>query len=387
MFRYRSKPLFSRLMKEVKEILERVSMFGTDEQAVLATVVDLQGSGYRRPGARMLIMPDAETVGMVSGGCLESDVMERAKKVLASGRSEVFTYDTTRDENSVFSLNMGCRGVIRILLESIGRDNVLLRHLQEVRTQRQHRSTATLIYHDSGDEHQIGGRLFLTEDFIAYDRLPDFLGSAPELRNELTRFHQTSGSYGIKELKTDVGAFEFAFESLKPPVQVLLFGGGADAVPFAKIASQLGWTTKVLDHRPAFLTKERFVEADQLVLLNREEPIEPLAADAATVAVIMTHNYDQDVRILDSLMRSNIACIAALGPKRRTEQILDELQSTGRSFTAEQMSKVYAPAGLDIGADTPEAIALSIAAEIQSVLRQRDGGHLRDRNGPIYDRK
>jgi xanthine/CO dehydrogenase XdhC/CoxF family maturation factor len=121
-------------------------------------------------------------------------------------------------------------------------------------------------------------------------------------------------------------------------------------------------------------------------LLDRDEPVEPPAADAATVAVIMTHNYEQDVRILASLMDSDVACIAALGPKRRTEQILDELRANGNNFTAEQMAKVYAPAGLDIGADTPEAIALSIAAEIQSVLRKRGGGHLRDRRGPIYDR-
>ena len=375
-------------MKEVKEILDRVSMFGIDERGVLATVVDLRGSGYRRPGARMLIMPDGETVGMVSGGCLESDVMERAKKVLLSGRAEVFTYDTTRDENSVFSLNMGCRGVIRILLEAIGRDSSLLQHLQAVREQRQHRSMATLISHDAGNDTELGGRLFLTADLaVTNDRLPRFLQDAPELRNELSRFHQTGSLYAIQEIRTDERSFEFAFESPKPPVQVLLFGAGADAVPFAKIASQLGWTTKVFDHRPAFLTKERFVDADQLVLLNREEPIEPPAADAATAAVIMTHNYEQDVRIFAGLLNSDVACIAALGPKRRTEQILDELRANGNNFTEEQMAKVYAPAGLDIGAETPEAIALSIAAEIQSVLRERGGGHLRDRNGPIYDRK
>src|SRR6476469_5126403 len=106
-------------MKEIKEILDRVSGFGPDEKAILATVVDVQGSGYRLPGARMLILENGETSGMISGGCLESDVLERAKKVLQSGRSEVFVYDTTQEENSVFSLNMGCRGVVRILLEQV----------------------------------------------------------------------------------------------------------------------------------------------------------------------------------------------------------------------------------------------------------------------------
>ena len=267
-------------MKEVKEILQRVSTFAPDERAVLATVIDLQGSGYRRPGARMLILPNGETFGMVSGGCLESDVMARAKKVLQTGRAEVFTYDTTRDENSVFSLNMGCRGVIRILLESIGRDSPLLHNLHAVRTDRQHRTMATFISHDTSSDTEFGGRLFRTEDGVLnHDRLPGFLQNASELKAQLDRFHQSGSPYAMQAIKLDEGTFEFAFESLKPPVLVLLFGAGADAVPFAKIASQLGWGTRVFDHRPAFLTKERFADADQLVLLSREQPIEHLVAD------------------------------------------------------------------------------------------------------------
>jgi xanthine/CO dehydrogenase XdhC/CoxF family maturation factor len=101
----------------------------------------------------------------------------------------------------------------------------------------------------------------------------------------------------------------------------------------------------------------------------------------------MTHNYDRDMHILPALLRSGVPYIAMLGPKRRTEQLLDELSAAGQNFDEEQLSKMYAPAGLDIGADTPEAIALSIAAEIQSVLKARGGGHLRDRKGSIYDRK
>src|SRR5215203_2261418 len=119
-------------MKEIREILERVSVLEPNERAILATVVDVRGSGYRLPGARMLMLENGDTFGMVSGGCLEADVLERARKVLASGWAEVFTYDTTNDENSVFSLNMGCRGVVRILLGSIGREDILLTHLRGV---------------------------------------------------------------------------------------------------------------------------------------------------------------------------------------------------------------------------------------------------------------
>src|SRR5688572_962715 len=149
-------------MKEIKEILDRVSAFGPDEKAILATVVDVQGSGYRLPGARMLMLENGETYGMISGGCLESDVLERARKVLKSGRSEVFTYDTTNEENSVFSLNMGCRGVIRILLESVGRDSSLLSKLQDVRNDRNNLTAATLIGSDAESKAEPGGRMFYT---------------------------------------------------------------------------------------------------------------------------------------------------------------------------------------------------------------------------------
>ena len=302
-------------MKEIKEILERVSAFADGEKAILATVVDVRGSGYRLPGARMLMLADGRTFGTVSGGCLEADVLERAKKVLASGQAEVFTYDTTENEDSVFSLNMGCRGVIQILLEPVSKDSPLISEMR-----------------------------------AAYDNRE-------------------------------------ASENVEPPIAVMLFGAGADAVPLVRIASELGWQVTVYDHRPAILTEERFPSAKKIVLQNVDEPLTEFASDRRTAAVIMTHNYTRDCFVLPALLNSDAFYIGALGPKRRTEQILEELTANGENFTPEQLSRLYAPVGLDIGADTPEGIALSIIGEIQSVLANRDGGHLRNRKGSIYDRK
>ena len=375
-------------MREVKEILEKVAAFAPGERAILATVVDVQGSGYRLPGARMLTLENGDTFGMVSGGCLEADVLERAKKVLTSGRAEVFTYDTTNDESSVFSLNMGCRGVVRILLEPVGGGNFLLTNLRGVHEDRETRTIATLISADGGFEAELGGRLFYEGNgSFAADKLPLSLQNLQTLHDACVSFHESEKDYGFQNFETDEGLFEFAFESMKPPVALLLFGAGADAIPLARIASDLGWHIEVFDHRPAFLTKERFPEADRLIFHNEENPIGPIKNDPLTVAVIMTHNYEHDSRILPQLLRSNVAYIAALGPKRRTEQLLTAAAAGGQSFTQEQRERLYAPAGLDIGADTPEAIALSIAAEIQSILKDREGGHLRDRKGSIYDRK
>ncbi|PYT00141.1 MAG: xanthine dehydrogenase [Acidobacteria bacterium] len=375
-------------MKEITEILARVTAFGPKEQGILATVVDVQGSGYRLPGARMLILENGETHGMVSGGCLESDVLERARKVLKSGQSEVFVYDTTNEENSVFSLNMGCRGVIRILLEPINGESTLLKYFRDVRDDRTDRTMATLISSDESSDAKLGGRAFYkTDGSFEFDRLPVFLQSSEVLRDECARFSDRGTEYTFHEFTIEERRFEFALESIRPPVHVLLFGAGADAIPLARTVSDLGWQLSVFDHRPAFLTKERFADATRLTPTSREEKLDPILGDARTVAVVMTHNYELDRKILPSLLNSDIAYVGMLGPKRRTEQMLGEISSAGQNFSDDQLAKLYAPAGLDIGADTPEAIALSIAAEIQTVLRTRDGGHLRNRKGSIYDRK
>ncbi|MBK6750884.1 MAG: XdhC family protein [Acidobacteria bacterium] len=299
-------------MKEIAEILRVVTRFTDGDKAILATVIDVKGSGYRLPGARMLMLADGQTVGTVSGGCLEADVLERGKKVLASGEAEIFTYDTTGNEDSVFSLNMGCRGVIDIRLEPIGKFSPV-----------------------------IGKMRVAYEDRISNDE------------------------------------FEI-------PLAVKLFGAGADAIPFVRIGTELGWQITVHDHRHAFLTTERFPTAQMLVHQTACDVLSDLETDDRTAIVIMTHNYARDRYILPPALNSDAFYIGALGPKRRTEQLLEEI---GGSFSPEQLARLYAPAGLDIGADTPEGIALSIIGEIQTVLANRNGGHLRNRQGSIYDRK
>ncbi|CAN5481472.1 XdhC/CoxI family protein [soil metagenome] len=303
------------MSKEIQQIIDTLDSVPAGTTAILATVIDVQGSGYRLPGARMLILENGYTHGTVSGGCLEADVLERAKKVLKSGLSEVFTYDTTEDENSVFSLNMGCRGVIQILLEPVGKNSPLISEMR-----------------------------------AAYERRE-------------------------------------ASENVETPIAVMLYGAGADAIPFVRIAWELGWHVTVHDHRPAFLTAERFQKARKLDLQKVDESPGVITADSRTAAVIMTHNYARDKIILPELLRSQAFYIGALGPKRRTEQLLEEIAAEGISFTADQLARLYAPVGLDIGADAPESIALSIIGEIQCVLRSRGGGHLRDRVGSIYDRQ
>jgi len=352
-------------------------------QAVLATVVDAKGSSYRLPGARMLIDESGRSIGTVSGGCLEADVLEHAKKVLQTGRPTVITYDTTQNDDSVFGLGMGCRGVIRVLLEP-AQNNQSLEFLRNCIEQRIIGAMAILIDAPEDFPNAVGTKIFArsngngkptleANNFLADGLLPRV---SVDLRGALTEQSSRARIY-----ETDNGVFEFFLETVAPPVSLLLFGAGYDALPLVGFAGNLGWRVSVVDHRAGWATAERFPEADQVIVSRVGDLPETLFGDKNSVAVLMTHNYEHDREILPRLLNSSVRYIGVLGPKKRTERLLADI---GGNFSESQLAKLYAPVGLDIGAEAPEQIALAITAEIQGVLENRPGGFLRERSGGIH---
>ena len=364
-------------MKELAVILEKYKeLEKTNQSAVLATMVDVVCSGYRRPGARMLIDEKGFGIGTVSGGCLEADVLERAKKVLRTSEPTVITYDTTKDENSLFGLGMGCRGIVRILLESVADKNEFLPFLSNHFDNRKSCTIVSLISTNESNL-KIGSRLLFDETSIVSN----------DFNDEITNKILPSVNIFFTGKTSNLETFDFGdvfIETVKPPLNLLLFGTGYDALPVVKFAKEIGWRVTAIDHRAAFANRERLPETDEIIVSHSEDLRDEIFRDENSVAVIMTHNYDRDREILRRLLNSKCRYIGALGPKKRTEKLLDEI---GESFSDAQLEKLYAPVGLDIGADTPEAIALSIVAEIQSVLSDRDGGFLRLRQASIYNRK
>ncbi len=369
-------------MKELQEILKKPEQFTAGEKAILATVVDVVGSGYRRPGARMLIDENGYSIGTVSGGCLEADVLERAKRVLETGEPTVITYDTTQDENSVFGLSMGCRGIVRILLESFDRKSVLLDVLQIAAANRERQFIGTII--SSSKNCDIGSRIFFDENGILdFVNFPEVLRNNKKLKKYCEEFFQSNKSPELNNYKVGENIFEIFFENVNPPLKLLLFGAGYDALPLINFAKGIGWNVTAIDHRAAFVNAERLTEVDEIIVSSSEDLSDEIFEDENSVAVIMTHNYERDRNILRRLLHSKSLYIGALGPKNRTEKLLEEI---GEDFTPEQLEKLHAPVGLDIGGDTPETIALSIVAEINAVLNKRNSGFLRDRKGSIYER-
>ena len=369
-------------MKELQEIINKTDRFSDGARAILATVIDVVGSGYRRPGARMLIDENGYSVGTVSGGCLEADVLERAKKVLATGKPTVITYDTTKDENSVFGLSMGCRGIVRVLLEMFEKENILQNILQTVFDKRERQFFGTII--SSNVDFVIGGRIFFSEvEQFNFQNLPNFIENFDELKKDIRTFFERDSETEVRKYKIGENTFEIFLENINPPLSLLLFGSGYDALPLMNFAKEIGWRVTAIDHRSAFANSERLPNADEIIVSSSEDISDEVFNDENSVGVIMTHNYERDRNILRRLLHSKCLYVGALGPKKRTEKLLEEI---GENFSPAQIEKLHAPIGLDIGANSPEAIALSIVAEIQSVISDRKGGFLRDRKGSIYAR-
>jgi xanthine dehydrogenase accessory factor len=365
--------------RELRSIVERFdALAGANGRAVIATVIDVRGSSYRSPGARMLVEEDGTTRGTLSGGCLEADLLERAKRVLHTGAPEVFVYDTGSTDDSVFGLNMGCRGVIRILLEPA--ETTVLGFLRR-RLSSSHGAAVATVVGDggSGTFVNVGGRALVDERGASASGVGADVEAAlvaacrAAIRDERSRWH--TAEFG-----------EVFVEYISPPVPLVVCGAGHDAVPLARLANELGWRVTVVDHRPAYATRDRFPAADELFVVRPEAAATRLAIDARTAVVLMTHNYAHDLELLRFLLPSPAPYVGLLGPKARTDRLLADLAASGHAPAPHETERLHAPVGIDIGAEAPEEIALAILAEIRAVLAGRRGGKLRDRAGAIHDR-
>lgn len=181
------------------------------------------------------------------------------------------------------------------------------------------------------------------------------------------------------------GRAEVFIEAILPPVPLVIFGAGQDAIPLVRFAKELGWHVTLVDPRPGYATRTRFSLADILIVCPPEEVLERVKIDERTVAAVMTHNFLHDAELLRTLLPSPVRYIGILGSKQRTRRLLDQVQETVRLHCDHSLSQVYGPIGLDIGAETPEEIALAIVAEIKAVLTGRLGGVLRNRLGPLHE--
>lgn len=372
-------------MKEIRDIIKKYDEAQTQgKQTALATVVHVEGSSYRRPGARMLIEDDGQLTGAISGGCLEGDALRKALLVMTEKKSRLVTYDTMDDDDAKFGVGLGCNGIIQVLIEPIdaANPNNPIQFLKAVNEKRQASVLITLFSLQDKKDPQYGTCLLLKEDKTVVD-------TAPVLKDVLMTDAEDAlinqGS-AFKNYISEDHNFTAFIEVIKPPVSIIVIGAGNDVMPLVDMAEILGWETTVVDGRANYAKKERFVSACQVLVSKPEQVLEQIVIDEHTVFLLMTHNYNYDMAMLRQLLQKNVPYIGMLGPKKKRERMLNELKEEGTSFTDQQLSVLHSPVGLDLGAETSEEIALSILAEIKAMFAGKDVQSLRKINEVIHPR-
>jgi xanthine dehydrogenase accessory factor len=386
---------WSPLLKDLQTIVERARQLDqTHTPYVLATVVQTSGSVYRGPGTRMLVEEDLQSHGSINGGCLEGDVRENAKQVFTDGRPLLLHYDATPEDDILWGTGLGCSGTVDILLERLPQNNDF--HYPNVLHDcafAGQRGILVTVFAVEGETSALPGQhLVLDATGNARDDITDAplrdlaLTAARKALTTLddTRLPVATGLTRHHDLNQ--GKASLLIEPLLPPIALYIFGAGYDAVPLAHFAGELGWRVTVTDHRIPYARDERFPTAREVLLAQPGHLPDGLAFDNRSVAVIMSHNYLQDLASVQGLINTPLAYLGVLGPQARTQRLLNELKKEGVTPNDAQRARLFSPVGLDIGAETAESIALSILAEIQAVLTGRQGGKLREHAGPIHDR-
>jgi xanthine dehydrogenase accessory factor len=358
---------------EVRQLLEAAAAARAEGQRVaLATVVKVQGSAYRREGAKMLISEGGATTCMISGGCLEAEVAEVAKEVLTHNEPRRVAYDL--EEEVVWGLGLGCGGTVEVWLEPLEPESLLEAWL-ELQAQGEGAVLATVL---SGG----AGRLLLRHGEKGELEPPGLRGAVRRKAEALLGAQAPRAT--TRTLTLDSVQAEVFFDVSSPPLELVLFGGGHDARPLAKDALSLGFSVTVVDPRPAFANAEHFPGA-RIMLSHPERFAERVKLTRRSYAIIMNHHLERDRHALLFAALSPAPYVGVLGPRSRYGKLLAALEEEGRGLPAHMLAKVRSPIGLDIGAEGPEEVALSILAEILAVSRGFGGGFLQGVEGRIHD--
>jgi xanthine/CO dehydrogenase XdhC/CoxF family maturation factor len=325
---------------------------------VLATVFETLGSTYSKAGHRILIADNGDYRGLVSGGCLEGDLAERSRAVLESDRPMAVTYDLRDEADELFGLGVGCNGLLRVFLQPLQprRDYEPFAAIAAALLGRERSVAATVI--ESGDASLPAGATVVSRaaSHVAFALDDD---SARVLAAR-ARYFMTSE---LAELVVEGGA-SVLYAPLKPIPKLLVLGAGLDAVPLVALAAEVGWLVTVADHRPAYIERGGFARAERVRLIEPDDLARTIALDEFDAIVVMSHHLATDRKYLAQLAHVETPYLGVLGPRARRDRLLADLADVAPKLRA----RLRGPVGLDIGADSPESIALSIIAELQSTF-------------------
>lgn len=331
------------------------------EPMVLATVYETLGSTYSKAGGQMLIDAAGNFCGMLSGGCLEGDLVERARRVMDSGRAETASYELAADDE-LWGLGVGCDGTMRILLQSLTREQDY-QPLAAIAESIDRGTAADVAIVISAEKPSIGvgASLLLESGGRQRFSMPGDLADAIEERFAATRLA------GSAELQVGGGKCTVLFARIEPAPRLLVLGAGLDSEPLMRMACELGWRCTACDHRPAYIESRQLLSGVSTLCCPVDDLAQQVELDGFDLAIVMSHHLASDRAYLRQLAASGIGYIGLLGPAGRRDRLLTDLGTDGEALRG----RLHGPAGIDLGGRGPAPIALSIIAEMQRYLSQR----------------
>ena len=395
-------------MSGLEELLQAAQRARAEHPHVplaIATLHAVEGSSYRQPGARLLVDAEGRVVaGAVSGGCLEGDIATHAAAVCANGIPKRLTYDLRDDLQTIWGFGAMCDGVAHVLLEPLG-DGGWLEAACAMRADRQGGALVTVLeetpdggtrewQHASASLRAAAAALAHAATHTAHCASGEVVMPAVATRAQATSEVATSAAASSDATSDDTAdnaastdvRWRCLVDPLAPPVSLVLVGAGRGAEAFAQIARTLGWRVTLIDHRPFVLQGLTLPEEVQRIVARADDGVQHMTTDARTAVALLTHQFAMDAEWLARVLPLPIGYVGVLGSRRRAEQLMDSLRSSGLEITPRMQRMLHAPIGLDLGGESPESIALAAIAEIEAIMHGRPGGSLRERQSPIHAR-
>ena len=389
-------------MNQIADILKLAGEAAQQNvDAVLATVVRTEGSAYRRAGAMMLICADGRSVGMISGGCLEPHIIKRAFWLTRNGANvQVYqTGDEQRDDDSdsntadgldiesedELNFGLGCNGKVHVLFERLTSENPLLNLITQVRQNGQPTTIATLIKSEPlglQNIFSVGARISLgtynKTGQVRFIGSEQYISNSPILINtvkELSNYKLTKGNTDYVLVKSDSKSTEWLLQRIEPQKRLLVCGAGNDVMPLVVMAKLQDWQVTVIDSRAQYATSMRFPQADVVQCVSLEDSKTLLELSDNAAVALMSHSLSQDRARLNVLLEhaDHYQYLGQLGPRYRTERLINEVSNSKSNpdcLTA-GIKKLHYPIGLKLGGDGPEALALSIMAQVSAVMNEQ----------------
>lgn len=362
-------------MKEIRQIIKRYEATDFSKESIaLATVVSVEESSYRRIGARMLVSSNGQWIGGISGGCLEGDALRRSQQAIFRKVPSLVVYDTMDDDANEIGVGLGCNGRIEVLLKPIdpADPHNPIEQLKEVVALNQPIVLVSII--DAQQATKLGN------SFIAINAkdTTNFAGIEKKLLQEHIDTAFSKKRSLIYKMQSQEDDLNLLFEFIRPETKLVIVGDNYDVNALVGLVKELGWEIHLVGRKKK-IHKSTFQQAKSVY---EYEDFGQVPFDAYTAVLLMTHDYNWDKIILAQVLAKQPPYIGMLGPKKR----LLKMESEEGLANLSNISFLHAPVGLDIGAESPEEIAVSILAEILSVFRNRDGAKLKHRDGTIHER-